>query len=62
MCKEGCYNMANIILRDEERRERHEQILRDFGHDPQTADREAREQAEIIAETCHEAVKKGAFK
>lgn len=54
--------MANIILRDEERRERHEQILRDFGHDPQTADREAREQAEIIAETCHEAVKKGAFK
>ena len=41
----------NVIIKDDERRERHEQILRDFGHDPQTANREAREQAEIIAET-----------
>lgn len=51
--------MVNIIIKDDERRERHEQILKDFGHNPQTADREAREQAEIIAEKCHEAVKKG---
>ena len=41
MCKEGCYNMANIIIKNDERRERHEQILSDFGHDPQTANREA---------------------
>lgn len=52
----------NFIIKDDERRERQEQILKDFGHDPQTADRETREQAEIIAETCQEAVKKGVFK
>lgn len=51
--------MANVIIRGEDRRERQEQILRDFGHSPGKAGREAREQAELIAETCHEAVKKG---
>ena len=51
--------MANVILRDDERRARQEQILKDFGHDPRMADRVAQEQAELIAEKCHEAVKKG---
>lgn len=54
--------MAYIIIKNSERQERHEQILRDFGHDPNTAGREAREQAEIIAETCHEAMQKGRSK
>ncbi len=51
--------MAAVIIKSDERRARHEQILRDFGHDPQRAGREAKEQAELIAEKCHEAVQKG---
>ena len=50
---------AAVIIKSDERRERQGQILRDFGHDPRTAGREAREQAELSAEKCHEAVKKG---
>ena len=53
---------AAVIIRSDERRERQGQILRVFGHDPRTAGREAREQAELIAEKCHEAVKKGVRK
>ena len=37
---------AAVIIKSDERRERQGQILRDFGHDPRTAGREAREQAE----------------
>lgn len=51
--------MANVIIRDEERRGRQDQILRDFGHSEREAGTEAREQAELIAETCYEALKKG---
>lgn len=51
--------MANVIIKDDERRARQQQILKDFGHDPQRANSEAREQAEIIAERCHEVMKKG---
>ena len=50
---------AAVIIKSDERRERQGQILRDFGHDPRTAGREAREQAELIAEKCHEAVEEG---
>ena len=49
----------NIIIKGDDRRERQEQILKDFGHNPKTAGIEAREQAEIIAEQCNEAIKKG---
>lgn len=51
--------MANIIIKDSDRQERQNQILRDFGHNPQTANAAAREQAEHIAEKCYEAMKKG---
>ncbi|MBR1567199.1 MAG: hypothetical protein IJ649_10610 [Oscillospiraceae bacterium] len=51
--------MANIIVKDAEREARQQQILRDFGHDPKNANGETREQAEIIAERCYEAMKKG---
>jgi hypothetical protein len=49
----------HIINKGDDRRERQEKILRDFGHNPQTAGREAREQAEHIAETCREVLQKG---
>ena len=51
--------MANIIIKDADRQEREKQILRDFGHDPKTANAAAREQAEHIAEKCYEAMQKG---
>lgn len=51
--------MANVIIKDDSRRERQEQILRDFGRSPEQAGQEAREQAELIAEKCYEAVTKG---
>lgn len=51
--------MASVVIKDAERQDRQQQILRDFGHDPRTATVQAREQAEIIAEKCHEAMKKG---
>ncbi len=51
--------MVNIIIKDADRQARQQQILRDFGHDPQTADAAAREQAEHIAEKCSEAIRKG---
>ncbi len=51
--------MANVIIRDDKRRARQEQILRDFGCSAKESGQEAREQAELIAEKCYEAVKKG---
>ena len=51
--------MANVIIKDAERQARQQQILRDFGHDPRAATAQVREQAETIAEKCHEAIKKG---
>lgn len=51
--------MANIIIKDDARHERQNQILKDFGHDPRTASAAEREQAEHIAEKCNEAMQKG---
>ncbi len=50
--------MANIIIKGDDRQARSDKVLRDFGHNPRTAGKEAREQAAHIAETCHEALKK----
>lgn len=50
--------MANIIIKSDDRQVRRDKILRDFGHNPHTAGKEACEKAEHIAETCHESLKK----
>ena len=49
---------AAVIIKSDERRERQGQILRDFGHDPRTAGREAREQAEALVAQAREAVER----
>jgi len=46
--------MANVIIRSEDRKQREEQILRDFGRNSQTASKEDRERAEYIAEKTKE--------
>lgn len=45
--------MANVIIRSDERRQREEQILKDFGYNPNAA-KEEREKAEYIAEKVNE--------
>lgn len=42
--------MAHVIIKDDDRRRREEQILRDFGRNPNGATKEDREKAEYIAE------------
>ena len=46
--------MANVIIRSDERRQREEQILKDFGYNPNAATKEKREKAEYIAEKVNE--------
>lgn len=41
--------MANFIVKNEDRQKRGEQILRDFGRNPNGATKEDREKAEYIA-------------
>lgn len=50
--------MVNIIIKSDDRQARSDRMLHDFGHDPRKAGKEEREQAEHIAETCHEVLKK----
>lgn len=46
--------MANVIVKNDERKRREQQILRDFGHNSNTASKEAKEKAEYIAEKTME--------
>jgi len=46
--------MANFIVKNNERKQRENQILRDFGHNSKTATKEAREKAEYIAQKTME--------
>ena len=46
--------MANFIIKDDERKQREAQILRDFGHTSSTATKEQLEKAEYIAEKTME--------
>ena len=50
--------MANVIIRDSERREREEKVLRDFGMPSENASKEMREHAEHVAEKSWELAKK----
>lgn len=50
--------MANIIIKNTERQERTNKVLRDFGYNSSNADKQAREYAECVAQKSHEAVKK----
>lgn len=49
--------MANVIIKTDEQRARENQILKDFGHSPNTADKAAREYAETTARRTMEAYK-----
>lgn len=49
--------MANIIIKDPERKKREEKVLRDFGH-RENASKEIREHAEYVAEKTWEVAKK----
>ena len=46
--------MANFITKNDERKNREEQILKEFGCNPNTASKEQREKAEYIAEKTRE--------
>ncbi|MFU0784485.1 MAG: Transcriptional regulator [Thermoanaerobacterium thermosaccharolyticum] len=46
--------MANFIVKNNERKQRENQILRDFGYNSKTATKEAREKAEYIAQKTME--------
>lgn len=49
--------MANVIIRSDERREREARILRDFGRDPNRADKHTRELADATAEYSRKALR-----
>jgi hypothetical protein len=49
--------MANVIIKDEDRRKREEKILRDFGHN-QNSSKEMKEHAEYVAQKTYEVIKK----
>lgn len=49
--------MANIIIKTDEQRARENQILKDFGYSPKTADKATREYAEATARRTMEAYK-----
>ncbi|ABR48707.1 hypothetical protein Amet_2555 [Alkaliphilus metalliredigens QYMF] len=46
--------MSNFIVKNNERKQRQEQILKDFGQNSNTASKEAKEKAEYIAEKTME--------
>lgn len=46
--------MVHVIIKNDERKRREQQILRDFGYSSNTASKEAREKAEYIAEKVNE--------
>lgn len=50
--------MANVIIKSSERQERTNRVLRDFGHNISTANKQTREYAECIAQRSHEVIKK----
>jgi len=50
--------MANVIIKSSERQERTNRVLRDFGHNSSTANKQTREYAEYIAQRSHEVIKK----
>lgn len=49
--------MANVIIKTDEHRARENQILKDFGYSPRTADKATREHAETTARRTMEAYK-----
>lgn len=50
--------MANVIIKSESQRVRENKILRDFGYNPGTASKEARECAEATARITTEFIKR----
>lgn len=48
--------MANVIIKDEDRKKREERILRDFGHN-QNSNKEIKEHAEYVAQKTYEILK-----
>lgn len=48
--------MANVIIKSEDNRRRENKILRDFGHNPRTANKATRELAEATARKTTEAI------
>jgi len=50
--------MANVIIKNSERQERTNKVLKDFGYSGSTANRQTRELAEYIAQRSHEVIKK----
>lgn len=50
--------MANVIIKSSERQERANKVLRDFGHSSSTANKQARECAECVAQRSYEVIKK----
>lgn len=50
--------MANVIIKSSERKERTNRVLRDFGHNSSTVNKQTREYAECIAQRSHEVIKK----
>lgn len=47
--------MANVVIKDDERRAHEAYVMQQFGHDCRTADSGQREQAELIAARTREA-------
>jgi hypothetical protein len=50
--------MANVIIKTDEQKDFEKQILRDFGHDPKSANKATMEYAEATARITAEAIKK----
>ena len=46
--------MVHVIIKDDDRKQREEQILKEFGCNPNSATKEDREKAEYIAEKVNE--------
>lgn len=50
--------MANVIIKSDERIVRENEILARCGHNPETANSEQREMAQLISEKTYEEIKK----
>lgn len=47
--------MANVIIKDDDRRTHESYVMQQFGHDCRTADSSVREQVELVAAKTREA-------
>lgn len=50
--------MANVIIKSSERQEMINKVLKDFGHNSSSADKQTKEYAECIAQKSYEAMKR----